>query len=189
MTARGFTVVELIITVVVITIILMLSIASLRSSQVASRNDERDAKARQIAASLDNYYQYGHSPSNTPPGRYPDTTTFTSIISSGVVEERLTGIDQSALRFSWHPDGETNIEPYYNAANLNDNQNLANITEQATSSGKILYEPLTLRPSGAAVDNDRWQGCVSSSQTCNRFNLYFIEEGSGQLITIEGSHG
>lgn len=167
----------------------MLSVAGLRASQVGARNDERSAKARQIATSLDSYYQYGHTSTGVSPGQYPNTSEFTTIVSSESAEEYLTGVDSSALRFSWLPDSEVNIQSYYNTANLNDNENIAHITQQARESGKILYEPLTLRLGGAAVDSDRWQACIVSSQTCTRFNLYYLEEGSDELITVRGSHG
>lgn len=188
MAKRGFTIVELIITVVIITIIMLLAVASLRSSQVAARNDERDIKARTIANGLESYYRHGNRLNNLPPGSYPDTTTLTNAIANGTIHQLLTGVEASTLQFNWQDDG-VNIKSYSNQTNTHLNGNIADITDRATSSQRILYEPLALRTVNSPEDNDRWTGCVSTAQTCMRYNLYYITEGTNQLVTIKGNEG
>lgn len=182
----GFTVVELLITIVIITVIMLLAVAGFRSTQVAARNDERAAKAETIARGLESYYSHGDSARSVPPGQYPSVHAFNQAISSGYIDTWLPGVEASTLRFSWQDDGAINIQAYGNNAL---NENLSLITPVARSSGQILYEPMKVDFNTGGLDNDRWSACRLAADVCTRFNLYYVPEGESSVQIIRSSQG
>lgn len=200
MNRRGFTIVEMIITITIITILTTLAIVSLRSTQIAARDDERAAKAQTIANGLEAYYQHGFThPNNAalskPAGQYPSANDLASAINENYLESWLTGVELSTLRFTWQKNPDFNLRPYQ-APNIIDNGDLVDITAKASDTDdltwKILYEPLQQTTGIIGGDNDRWQSCTglgTNPPACTRFNLYYVNEKDGSLITIRSKQG
>lgn len=65
MTRRGFTIVELIITITIMGILLTLAVINVSSTQMNARDDERKADAEALSSSLEAYY--GSGPTSTMP--------------------------------------------------------------------------------------------------------------------------
>lgn len=197
MTRRGFTIVEVIITLAIITILTMLAIVSLRGTQISARDDERATKARTIANGLEAHYQYGYThPSDPslsrPAGQYPSVADLTSAIGNNHLEGWLTGVELSTLHFTWQKDSQTTLVPYVNTANLLGNGDIADVTQKASQTNdlpwKILYEPLQQTSTAFGGDNDRWQAC-DGTDPCTRYNLYYIKEATAELVTIRSKQG
>ena len=72
MKRRGFTIVELLIVITIMGALLILSVASLRASQISARDSERKSDTETIAVNLENYYANGSDISTTV-GQYPST--------------------------------------------------------------------------------------------------------------------
>lgn len=85
MKRRGFTIVELLIVITIMGVLLVLAVASLRGSQVSSRDVERKTDVESIALSLENFYTNGSDISTTV-GRYPSTLLTSTSASSPTVQ-------------------------------------------------------------------------------------------------------
>lgn len=72
MNRRGFTVVEMIITVTIMGILLTLAVVSVNTSQVKARDDERKTDVAAIANYLEAFFNTGTN-NTTNFGRYPTT--------------------------------------------------------------------------------------------------------------------
>lgn len=90
MNRRGFTIIELIITITIMALLIVLSFVNLDSSQINSRDAERKADIEAIAIHLDNFYNVG-SDTSTTTGRYPSTVLTQNGASSQVVQALVVG--------------------------------------------------------------------------------------------------
>ena len=200
MKLHGFTVVELIITMAIMVILLTLAVVSLRSGQVAARDDERASKAQTIANGLEGIYNHGFTPVGTgqsshalSPGQYPSIAGLTN--AAGYLESYLPGVEASTLKYTWQSPSTYNLHPYQHPTNQYLNGDTLDITAQAfnhTGTHEIiLYEPLRQRTASYPSDTDQWEICTTivADHPCTRFNLYYIKESDDSLITITSKHG
>jgi prepilin-type N-terminal cleavage/methylation domain-containing protein len=97
--AYGFTIVELVVTVVVISILASLAIFSYSQIQKDARNSARTSKVQVIAEALEKYYAKN--------GEYPSCSAMTQS-SSQVVTSVLPGLDPNALIAPNSSAGTTN---------------------------------------------------------------------------------
>jgi|GEM_PF-2241255 len=67
MLRRGFTIVELIITITIMGILMVLAVVALSNSQLQSRDDKRAADTSTIATNLESFYTSGINPSASMP--------------------------------------------------------------------------------------------------------------------------
>lgn len=189
MNQRGFTIVEISIVIALIVVLTLLGVASLRSSEVGARDDERQVKAETISRTLESFYQTGDPARGINPGRYPSITEFEAAKTGNYLEEWFDSTDTSVLRFSWQPDSQTNLSFLGSlAAPARDQTETASRIATAVNGGMIVYEPLAIfvgsRPAG---DNDAWASChtiSSNTPSCARYNLYFQKESDGSIVTI-----
>lgn len=166
MTRRGFTIVELIITITIMGILLTLGVVSLNATQKNGRDAERKGDIEAIQTNLEAFYRTGNGISSNL-GRYPSTA-----ITSGS-ESTLKGILRDIDLKSLTAPGASGFATTFIAA-TNTSQTTAGVTPQPTIS-QYVYQPL--RSDGTL--------CTDESQECRKFNLFFrLETESGvQMVT------
>lgn len=157
MIRRGFTVVELIITITIMGILLLLTVVNVNASQVNARNDERIGDIGAIQLYLENFAKTG-SPIDGQPGRYP-TTALTS--SQSLLVKNLPDADLK----SFTAPGAANSTATFIAA-TNASQNVDDVLPQPTIS-QYVYQPID---SSAAL-------CTSGTD-CRKYNLYYRLEAT-----------
>lgn len=196
---RGFTVVELIVTLTIITIISVMAIVILQGSQTSARDDERASKAQTIAVGLESFYSNGFTHPTNPalslgPGQYPSVAELSNAITSGYFESWLTGVDSSTLKFTWQEPGDYNLEGNLHPSNQGLNGDIPSITGGVVNpnglNDLILYEPLRPRTTSLPSDTDQWEICATTvaDRPCTRFNLYYALEADDSLVTIRSKN-
>jgi prepilin-type N-terminal cleavage/methylation domain-containing protein len=148
---RGFTIVELVIVISLMGILLALGVANLTSSQANGRDAKRAGDVANIALNLEAYYTSGNG-SSAAIGSYPTTALI------GNETTYLPNLDPQSIL----APGQTTDSLV--AATIN-TQTTAGVTPQPTIS-KYVYQPI-------AQDGSL---CSSGSQTCQKFNLYYMTE-------------
>jgi prepilin-type N-terminal cleavage/methylation domain-containing protein len=151
MTLRGFTVVELIITITVMGILMTLAVVSINSTQVRARDEERKTDIATIATALETYYTSG---SDTQPGRgvYPTTALATS---EATIRASLRDVNME----SFIAPGQTSVTDSFKAAT-----SASSLLSPAV--GEYIYQPLT-STNGLCSFGD-----------CRRFVLYYRLESN-----------
>lgn len=199
MKQRGFTVVEIIVTLAIITIISVMAIVILQGGQAAARDDERTSKAQTIADGLESYFSHGYTHPTNPalsvgPGQYPSTAELSNAQSDGYFDSWLTGVESSTLRYTWQEAGSHNLAPYEHPSNQALNGDISDITAKATTTDDlyqvILYEPLRPRTTPYGPDADQWEICTTTDadNPCTRFNLYYALESDDSLATMRSKN-
>jgi len=191
---RGFTIVELLITLVVLTILLTIGVAALGQVQANARDTERQTDAEAIARGLEGYYRTGNpkasaTPGNVTPGTYPGFTVIAHMQGANMCAtslapavdpcnttgaaytlQALPGVTREALK------GPRAADLGFTSA---DDMNAGQKTT-ALASGAYLYEPFT-------ASGDPCQG-HASSDPCVRFTLRYQKEVGGEVIELESKH-
>lgn len=183
MRQRGFSVVEVIITIVVLGILLLLAVTTFSSSQIASRDNARQQSAESIARGLEQYYRSGNPTLSIPAGRYPSLAelnhargqSVSSItpnqVSGGYISTWLNGTSNTAA-------GQ--IRP------ITDYTSSVDTTSGFTSTFGLdvyAYEPLRYNPNTPA-----WETCTAVTDACLRFNLYYRAEVDNSIKTVRSQH-
>lgn len=185
---RGFTVVELLITLVVMAILLSLGVAGMRGTQANARDAERKSDVESIARGLEQYYDRGNPNiiGAETRGSYPGTEEFTHIlgenrchgsglnpyyvsgkclIAGGYVSQVLPGVSVAT------------VTPPKTTARLWTNWSLTDaqvVTE--TQNGNYMYRPFN------ASDNN------ACNQRCPRFKVYWYSEVESIVKEIKSRH-
>ncbi len=165
MTRRGFTVVELIITITIMGILLTLAVVGIVSTQATARDDERKTDVEVIANNLETYYRNG-TEGSTSIGRYPSAVLTTS--GDSYIQTTLRDINLKSLQ----APGASSVATSFIAA-TNNNQTEAGVTPQPTTA-QYVYQPL--QASGAL--------CTSEAQECRRFNLFYRLESTNAVQKV-----
>lgn len=165
MLKRGFTIVELAITITIMGILLTLAVVNVSSTQVNARDTERKSDVESIANYLEIFYKNGASGS-TVLGRYPST----QLLSSGEtsIKTFLPDIDLAAVT----APGATSVATSFIPA-TNNVQTETGVTPLPTLS-QYVYQPI--QSSGAL--------CTSESQECRKFALYYRSEVEGVVKKV-----
>lgn len=184
---RGFTVVEVLITLVIMAILLTLGVVSLRGMQANARDKERQTDIETIARGLERYYNEGnpHAVGYESRGTYPGANEFIHIfgwdwcgnaeisaklnpcfIQGGYSSEALPGTSKAAFT---SPDGQEIVSSW-----------LASDTDinNALLAGKYVYKPIGSSGSGTCYDFG----------LCARYELMYRRETDGQIITVDSKH-
>jgi len=155
---RGFTVVELVITITIMAILLTLGVVNMRSSQANSRDAERKADVETIAMHLETYYSSG-TDGQSPTYEYPSTELtskgspyMTQVLRDINLESlKAPGIDDPAITFISATNGV---------------QSISGVLPQPNTD-QYLYQPIS--SAGALCQ-------ASTTEECRKFNLYYRTE-------------
>lgn len=164
MNRRGFTVVELIITITVMGILLVLAFVNMTASQVRARDEERRTDVESISQHLESYYRNGSGEAGELLGRYP------AVASPINIDSKLRNIDPKSLKAPGVDDFE---ETFKYATNINETP--TGVLPQPTI-GQYVYQPL-------AWDGTAWQLC-SGSMECRKYNLYYRLENNNVVQKV-----
>ncbi len=162
MNRRGFTVVELIITITVMGILLVLTVVNLSGSQAAARDSEREGDISTIQTWLENYYTTG-SPATGDPGSYPVAT----VADSPNLAQNFPDADLKAFTAPGASDVYASFKKAANAT-----QTTSGVSPAPTISTYV-YQPIN--SSG---------GLCSAPLDCRKYNLYYRLEGGGSPIKM-----
>ncbi|MDB5165743.1 MAG: hypothetical protein JWM00_633 [Candidatus Saccharibacteria bacterium] len=162
--SRGFTIIELLITITVMLILIMLAVVNLRSTQLNARDSDRKSDVESIARRLDSLYKTG----------YPTTVALTQYS----YPSQATIVDDATSRqaiFSVLPDGVL-VDPLSSATssivkatNLNTGLLSAGatpVTPFPSATNPYVYQPIST--TGVL--------CTTTALTCRSFNLYYWSE-------------
>jgi len=167
MPRRGFTTVEIVITITIMGILLVLAFANLTASQARARDEERRGDIDSIAQHLESFYKNGAGVSGELLGRYPSTGIMSS---ESTIREALVNIDPRSLQ----APGAASVTSSFVAA-TNALQTTDGISPQPTAT-KYVYQPLSWTGSS-------WALCTGS-QECRRFNLYYRLEADDTIYKV-----
>ncbi len=169
MMRRGFTVVELIITITIMGILLTLAVVNLTATQTNGRDSERKGDIEAVQSNLEAFYRTG-TDTSTILDRYPST-----VISSGdesVVRSTLRDIEFKSVIA---PGSETVADTFISATN--NVQNTAGVTPAPTTS-QYVYQPL--QPDGSL--------CTTETQRCTKYNLFYRLETDNTIYMVSSKN-
>lgn len=171
MMRRGFTIVELIITITIMGILLTLAVVNLNSTQVNARDSERKGDAEAIALNLESYYNNDSQDSLgnflNSGGTYPGTNYISNVSTFARV---LPDIDPK----STHAPGADLSAVMSLVIATVATQSVSTIQPLPSKSNDVyVYQPLTA--SGAICADP------STSGDCRKFNLYYYQESTNTV--------
>ncbi len=179
MNNRGFTLIEIVITLVIVSILLVLSVVSLDSAMISARDEERKSDIETLSSYLESFYNSG-SQLDATIGQYPpvgSTNPLTDNVLTTNTNELslLRDVDLDALIA---PDAdETTLSSIIAATNYT--QTVLGVSPQPTSI-QYVYQPIS--NDGTLCDN------LPSTETCRKFNLYYRTETDDTIKMISSRH-
>jgi prepilin-type N-terminal cleavage/methylation domain-containing protein len=169
MTRRGFTIVELIITITIMGILLTLAVVNVSSTQMNARDDERKADIEAIASNLEAFYSTGTDGASNF-ARYP-TTTLANSQSDIIANLRDANIK------SFLAPGVTNVTLSFvastNTGTASSIQSPAGVLPQPTKD-QYVYQPIK---SDGSV-------CTAGNVDCRKFNLFYRLESDNTVYRL-----
>lgn len=178
----GFTLIELLITITIMVILIVLSVITLRSTQIAARDEERKTDVETIARGLELRYANGNPkvsvPSYVQKGSYPGVNEMLHAMGqnrAGFVPAQVSGgylltllPDTSVANFTPPSGGAFDISCTW-ACQPAETQS---VIDAATTTSKYIYEPIDAT------------GNVCYNGDCVRFNLYYRTEQDDVLHKV-----
>ena len=165
---RGFTLVELVIVITIMSIILVLGVVNLRSSQATARDQERKTDIDNIARGLEGFYT---NSTGTP--SYPSTYIGNAATSDADVTSALQNIDIKSLQAPGVGAGTRSLKSATYA-----NETTTGVSPSLTDATTYLYQPLQL-------DNTL---CTLATQECRRYNLFYRLEGGTTVYKVSSKN-
>lgn len=162
--ATGFTVVELIITLVIMAVLLVLSVVSLRSTAITGRDEKRKTDTSSTALFIEAIYNNGTSAHPEYKGAYPPVS---AVNSTANITAWFADFDVKNLRAPGVNAPNFSIVPATNPL-----QTVAGITPQPTITTYV-YQPID--SSGNLCD---------TLGSCRKFNLYYLPEQAGATVQM-----
>ena len=138
----GFTIVEIAVIIVIISILALLTITAYNRVQANARNDAAKSKATVISEALEKYYEKN--------GQYPpDCTALTGSVG-GVINTYLPGIDTNTLTRNGSTAGTNSLvcsgEPNTNGFSYDGDADQYNLSYLEEASGKVVTFSSRHRP-------------------------------------------
>jgi len=171
MTRRGFTIVELIITITIMGILLTLAVVNVNSTQMNARDDERKADIEAIASNLESFFTSG-TDGTTDFARYPSL----GLTGAGALSSITTNLRDANIK-SFLPPGTTDVTQTFvastNTGSAPSIQTTAGVLPQPTIS-QYVYQPI--KTDGAV--------CTSGNIDCRKFNLFYRLETDNTVYKV-----
>ncbi len=186
--SKGFTIVELLITLAIAAALLALGVAGVRSLQGYARDDEREADVAAIARGLEQRYANGNPYATAVPpdyvekGSYPGINewfhmygstkanytpaTYTGGYATRVLPGTSTATFTSPSGVGWAPTCSFACQPAGDSATIN----------SALSTDKYAYEPVASN------------GAICYNGNCPSFNIYWKSEVDGTIHKLRSKH-
>lgn len=165
--SAGFTIVEIVITLMIMGILLSLAVANVDSSQRNARDVERKGDIEAIQLSLEDYYKY------TPSRTYPTAALARS--TEGNMITTLKDISADSLRAPGVANASSTFIPATNAS-----QSTAGVLPQPTKD-QYVYQPIWIN------DLNVSQLCEEPNP-CRKYNLYYRLEGDDTVYMVTSRH-
>lgn len=175
---KGFTIVELIVTITILVILTTLVVVRLGSTQADGRDQERKIDVETIATGLELYYENGNAKTFTPKGYYPGAAEFnTAAALTPPFHEFLEGVSKISLEAPGMSVAESfKIDPNYTSSPIGGNSDGSYTDAQARAllaQYPYIYQPL-----------QRNNTFCASYVNCVKFNLYYLNEMSDAVVQI-----
>lgn len=155
----GFTIVELIITLTIMAILMTLAAVNLSDSLAQGRDEERKTDVANIIL----FQETAYNRSTTKSYFYTGSAT-----TQAMIEAYYLNIDRNNLR------APGVVSPNYSLVAASNNvQTPAGVLPQPTTTTYV-YQPL--QSDGTL--------CTLGTQSCRRFNIYYLEESTGTTIMM-----
>lgn len=166
---RGFTIVELIITITIMGILLTLAVVNVGSTQTKARDEARKSDIESIASNLESYYISG-TDNSTNFARYP-STGLTGSVSNITSNLRDANID------SFLPPGTTDAAVTFvsstNTGSAPSIQSTSGVLPQPTIN-QYVYQPI--RSDGSV--------CLVGAVDCRKYNLFYRLESDNTVYRV-----
>jgi len=165
MLQRGFTIVEVIITITIMGILMVVAVVNISGTQARARDDERKADVEAIASQLESYFKTG-TDGSVNFNRYPTTNL---VSSAALMKSTLRDIDPKSLTA---PGISDPLQSFIAATN--NIQTTAGVTPQPITINQYVYQPI--KPDGSL--------CVTGDTDCRKFNIYYHLESDDMTYMI-----
>jgi prepilin-type N-terminal cleavage/methylation domain-containing protein len=164
MRTRGFTIVEVIVTITIMGILLTLAVVGVGATQMNARDNERRADVEAIATHLESFFKTG-TDGSTNYNRYPNANLITSTAN---IETALRDIDLESVMAPGIDDPMQTMVIATNTA-----QTVAGVLPQPTKD-QYVYQPM--KSDGTL--------CLTGDIDCRKFNLYYRLEGDNTVYMV-----
>ncbi len=156
--SSGFTIIELVITLVIIGLVSIVGYFSYTVMTQNVKNENNENHAKNLASVLEEIYDSGFLPNGTKidKAHYLSTVDLESNLSSNIA--------------NYHPGLENDLQ-IIKADSITVGHPLSNTDQNYLKANfdKVIYQPL---------DNDN-QACTTAGQECVKFNIYYIVKQDG----------
>lgn len=169
MTRRGFTIVELIITITIMGILLTLAVVNVSSTQAKARDEERIADVTAISSAMETFFSVGNDTSTTL-GRYPSTGITGSENS---IRTNLRDVDMKSFMAPGITAPLTTFIKSTNTGTLQSIQTTAGVLPQPTKD-QYVYQPIDFDGSI----------CSSGASICRKFNIFYRLESDNLVYKV-----
>lgn len=169
MTRRGFTIVELIITITIMGILLTLAVVNVNATQAKARDDERTTDITSIANNLETFYTTARDGSTTF-GRYPSLGLNASLAS---LTSNLRDADTKSFRAPGVTDPMVSFVASTNTGTAKSIQTTAGVLPQPTKD-QYVFQPIK---SDGSV-------CAAGEADCRKFNLFYRLESDNTIYKV-----
>lgn len=164
---RGFTLVELVIVITIMSIILVLGVVNMRSSQATARDHERKTDVENIARGLEGFYINGANNA-----RYPSNYISSPTTTDEFVQGALRNIDLKSLQAPGAASGTRSL-----ISATNTDETASGIRPLPTTT-EYVYQPF--QPDGTL--------CTLVSQECRRYNIFYRLEADGVIYKVSSKN-
>ncbi len=182
--SHGFTLTELLITMVALGILLTLGTVSLRGQMVNARDSQRASNVESIAIAFEDFYNtgwttdgYGAEARRTYPGTLAISAMSPSI-NQELSEILFPGIDTKILTAPDEEEGTISLKPATNAT-----QTTSGVSPQPTVS-QYIYQPLTRNDNLCDGFLPTSGATPPPSEPCEKFNIFFRKESDNSIERI-----
>lgn len=176
---KGFTIVELMVTITILLILTTLVVVRLISTQAGGRDQERETDILTIATGLEVYYQDGSPDGSVPKGYYPGSNQVNAAaLTVPPFHNFLDGVSKISFEA---PDGPINGNVNFNAPQLTGTNPDGSYTDSEVR-GILNWYPYVYQ----VLKRDNHH-CFTATD-CVKFNLYYLHEESNTVIKIRSKN-